>query len=80
MKHTPKAVSYALSFFAKDGDLEGKKVPGYLARRFRIAVCIHDPSCMTSAHLLARIRTISGAADYRRDSEVVAPIWCIERS
>jgi hypothetical protein len=29
----------------------------------------HDPSCMTSAHLLARIRAISGTADYRRGSE-----------
>ena len=39
------------------------------AHRFRIAVYIHGPSCMTSAHLLARIRAISGAADYHRGSE-----------
>jgi hypothetical protein len=62
-------VQHSLVVIGSHREVLAVRVAGYWARRFRIAVCIQDPSCMTSAHLLARTRAISGAADYHRGSE-----------
>ena len=62
-------MQHSLEVIGSQREVLAVKVAGYWARRFWIAVCIQDPSCMTSAHLLARTRAISGAADYHRSSE-----------